>query len=221
MTRFRSWIGLLSVSLLLAISAVLLFGTLHAIVIVPIWDRLAGGLPFAFVAAIAITWFFTELRRSGRLGGDLRHALAFGALLWISILPTTTVGVISRATGFHRRLENLEMAMCLAVAAATGALMARFFRLSIRLQIAGAVLAVVLVLAMAGPIPVSNGTRPILLLIGFLPLYLFAAVALSLVGRRFLFDSHVTVVTARSGTYTRSDTAAGSPGDSPQPDRNS
>jgi hypothetical protein len=185
MMRFRSWIALLFVSLLLAILSVLLFGTLHAIVIVPIWSRLAGGLPFAFVAALAITWLFTELRRAGRLGADLRHALAFGALLWISILPSTTAGVISRVTGFHRKLETVEVAVCLAVAAVTGALLARFFRLSIRLQIAGAVVVVVLVLAMAGPIPVSNGARPLLLLIGFLPLYLVAGIALSLAACRF------------------------------------
>lgn len=189
MTRFRSWIVLLFVSLLLAISGDLLFGTLHAIVIVPIWRRLAGGLPFAFVAAIAITWLFTELRHSGRLGADLRHALAFGALLWISILPPTTVGVISRATGFHRKLETVEIAVCLVVAAITGTLLARFFRLSIRLQIASAVLVVVLVLAMAGPIPVSNGARPLLLLLGFLPLYLFAGIALSVAGRLLRLDS--------------------------------
>src|SRR4051794_8373268 len=105
MTPLRSWIGLISVSLLLAIAAVLLFGTLHAIVIVPIWDRLAGGLPFAFLAMVAITWTYAELRRSGRLRATLRHAMIVGALLWLSILPTTTVGVIFRVTGFHRRLE--------------------------------------------------------------------------------------------------------------------
>ena len=156
--------------------------------IVPIWDRLAGGLPFAFVAMIAITWTYAELRRSGRLRANLRDALIFGALLWLSILPTTTVGVIFRVTGFHRRIESVEIALGLAIAAATGALLARVFRLTRRLQIAAAVLIVVLVTTMSGPIPVSNGRRPALLLLGFLPLYLVASTSLWIVGPMFLRD---------------------------------
>jgi hypothetical protein len=182
----RSWVGLISVSVLLAITAVLLFGTLHAIVIVPIWSRLAGGLPFALLAAIFITWMFANLRQSGRLHGTLPHALMFGALLWLSIFPSTAVSAISRVSGFHRTLETLEITVSLAVAAITGAVMARFFRLNVRLQIASAALVVALVVAMHGPIAVSNGVRPLLLFLGFLPLYLFAAASLWIAAGPFL-----------------------------------
>ena len=54
MTAFRWWIRLIIVSSLLAALGVLLFGTLHAIVIVPIWRRLLGGLPFALPAAAGL-----------------------------------------------------------------------------------------------------------------------------------------------------------------------
>ena len=183
---FRSWIALFSVSLLVAIISVLLFGTLHAIVIVPIWRRLLGGLPFALVPAAGMTWFFTALRRSERLQSNWRHTLAFGALLWISVLPTTAVGLISRVSGFHRRFDTLETIVALAVAAGTGALLAHLFRLPMQLRVAGAALVVALVLAMAGPIPVANGMRPVLLWLGFLPLYLLASIALSLASRWLL-----------------------------------
>jgi hypothetical protein len=186
MTSVRSCIGLFSVSLFLAIIGVLLFGTLHAIVIVPIWRRLLGGFPFALVAAAGMTWFFAALRSSERLRSNWRHTLAFGALLWISVLPTTAVGLISRVSGFHRRFDTLETVAALVVAAGSGALLARLFRLPTRLQITGAALVVVLVLAMAGPIPITNGPRPALLWLGFLPLYVFASVALSLTSRWIL-----------------------------------
>jgi hypothetical protein len=177
---------LLSVSLCLAIIGVLLFGTLYAIVIVPIWRRLLGGLPFALIAAAGMTWFYAALRTFGRLRSNWRHTLAFGALLWISVLPTTAVGLVSRVSGFHRRFDTLETIAALAVAAGTGALLAHLFRLPIRLRVAGAVLVVALVLAMAGPIPVANGMRPVLLWLGFLPLYVLASIALSLASRWLL-----------------------------------
>jgi hypothetical protein len=188
---FRSCIALLSVSVVLAMIGVALFGTLHAIVIVPIWGRLLGGLPFALVAAAGMTWFFAALRRAERIRSDWRHTLAFGALLWISVLPTTAVGLISRISGFHRRFDTLDTIVALAVAAATGVLLAYIFRLPFHLRIASAALVVALVLAMAGPIPVANGMRPILLWLGFLPLYLLASIALSLVSRWVLLTARV------------------------------
>src|SRR5205823_4372200 len=163
MTAFRWWIRLIIVSSLLAALGVLLFGTLHAIVIVPIWRRLAGGLPFALLAATGLTWFFASLRTCGRIQTDMRHALLFGLLLWISVLPTTAVGLISRLSGFHRRFDALETIVAIVVAAGSGALLAYVFRLPVRLRIASAVVVVALVVAMAGPIPISNGLRPVLL----------------------------------------------------------
>ncbi len=179
----RRWWRLLLVSVLLAALGVLLFGTLHAAIIAPIWRRLVGGLPFAFPAAAAMTWTWSELRRAGALRPTLGHALAFGCLLWLAVLPTTACGTIFRLTGLHRRLPTLELVLALAVAAASGALVARAWRQRLPLQLAAATLAVAMVLAMAGPVPVSNGVKPLLLWLGFLPLFVLAAVALRLADR--------------------------------------
>jgi hypothetical protein len=177
-TRRRPWGRLALAAVLLAILGTALFGALHALVIVPIWRRLPGGLPFAGLLAVVLTWTWGELRRAGLLASSLPHALAFGGLLWLAVLPTTLLGTVSRLTGLHRRAESLEMAGALLVAALTGLGLARLFRSPLGLQLTSAALAVTLVLGMAGPVPVVNGPRPRLLLVGFLPLFVAAALGL-------------------------------------------
>jgi hypothetical protein len=169
---------------ILAALGVLLFGALHAAIIVPIWQRLLGGIPFSFLAAAALTWMYTELRRTGFLRSSLAHAIAFGFLVWLSLLPATLLGAALRLTGLHRNLGVLEDVLFLGLGAMTGTLLGHFFRLPLRLQIAASVSVVILVLAMAGPIPVSNGRRPLLLFLGFLPLYVLASAALLMINRR-------------------------------------
>jgi hypothetical protein len=174
----RPWWRLLLTAVFLAALGVALFGTLHAVTIEPIWRSLVGGLPFSLVASLALTWMFAELRRASVLRRSLSHILAFGTLIWLSLLPTTLFGVISRLSGFHRQEGSLEVGLALVIAALTGAGLARGFRLPWRLQIAAAVLVVCLILVMAGPIPVSNGSRALLLFAGFLPLYILASAVL-------------------------------------------
>ncbi len=93
--------------------------------------------------------------------------------------------MISRLSGFHGQEGSLEVGLALAIAALTGAGLARVFRLPWRLQLAASVLVVSLVLVMAGPIPVSNGSRALLLFVGFLPLYILASAALFATDRLF------------------------------------
>jgi hypothetical protein len=163
-----------------AFSGVALFGTLHAVAIVPIWNRLAGGIPQALIAAAALTFVYRRLRRAARVDAGVRGALVFGGVAWLAVLPTTALGALLRSMGLHGRHETLELVGALAVAAVSGAALARLARLELR-DVAGSSLATVaLVTAMSGPIPVTNGRRPILLLLGFLPLFLASAVVLAL-----------------------------------------
>jgi hypothetical protein len=169
----------LVVTLVLGALATLLFATLHALVIVPIWRRMLGGVPLALFGAAAMTLFFGELRRAGEIGRGPGPVLAFGALAWLSVLPATAYGALLRALHLHRG-DALEVAGALVVAGATGAAFARLRRMRWRWVLASAAFVATLVLVMAGPIPVTNGRRPVLLLLGFLPLFVGLSAVLGL-----------------------------------------
>lgn len=181
------------VVLVLAVAGTALFGSLHALVIVPIWRRLLGGLPFAALAAGAMTWVYVALVASNRLAVGFKGALRFGALLWLSVLPATLLGATLRISGLHRREGTLELAAELIVAAATGALAGRLWLHSTRRAIECACLVTALVLAMAGPIPITNGRRPQLLLLGFLPVFTLGALSLSGLCRWLSLPVHVRI----------------------------
>jgi hypothetical protein len=167
------------VILVLGVAGTVLFGTLHALVIVPIWRRLFGGLPFATLAAGAMTWVYASLLASSRLAAGFRGSVRYGILLWLSVLPTTLLGATLRLTGLHRQTGNLELGAELIVAAATGALAGRLWLHSTPRAIECGCLVTALVLAMAGPIPITNGPRPQLLFMGFLPVFIVGALTLS------------------------------------------
>jgi len=169
----------LAVVLTLSVTGTLLFGILHALVITPIWWRIIGGLPFATLASAAMTWTYVQLVAAGHLSPGLRGGALFGAALWISVFPTTLFGAALRLTGLHRRTGNLELIIEIAIAGITGALVGALWLRSTRRAIECACVVIALVLAMAGPIPVTNGQRPQLLFLGFLPLLILAGMALS------------------------------------------
>jgi hypothetical protein len=104
---------------------VALFGAIHAAIIVPIWTRLAGGIPFAVGAGLAIGWAFYELRGSARLKVGVLDALAFGSMLCATLIPMTLFGVIVRATGIHGQDDAWEVALELVLTLGTGAIAGR------------------------------------------------------------------------------------------------
>jgi hypothetical protein len=170
-------------SVVLAVAGTALFGTLHAWLIEPIWRRLPGGLPFALLAGVGMTWCFLELVARGVLSGRIASGALFGASIWVALLPMTAFAAFLRVSGLRSRLGGFEAAAELLVAAATGVAVgfavARSWRVALA---AGACLAAV-VLAMAGPIAVTVGPRHRHLFIGFLPIYVAAGAALSILMR--------------------------------------
>ncbi len=84
-------VRLTGLGILLGLAGVLLFGTVHAVAIVPIWRRLIGGVPFAIVAALAVTGAYHTLVRSGRWPLTLGAGLRFGVLCWLAGLPATVL----------------------------------------------------------------------------------------------------------------------------------
>ncbi len=160
---------------------VALFGAIHAAIIVPIWRRLAGGIPFGVVAGLAIGWAFYELRGPARLKAGVIGALAFGFLLWATLLPMTLFGVIVRATGIHGTDDTWEVVVELLLTFGTGAAAGRVISGRWRPALALGTASLALTLAQAGPIPVMNSGRAASLFAALAALYFFSVIALEFV----------------------------------------
>ena len=160
---------------------VALFGVIHAAIIVPIWTSLAGGIPFGVGAGLAIGWAFYELRGSARLKAGVIGTLAFGFLLWATLIPMTLFGVIIRATGIHGQDDTWEVVLELMLTFGTGAIAGRLISGRWRAAIALGTASLALTLAQAGPIPVMNSGRAASLFVALAVVYFFSAITLGFV----------------------------------------
>jgi hypothetical protein len=153
---------------LLGVAGLLLFGTIHALAIVPIWSRLVAGLPFAAVAGLAVSWAYHEYWRSASPAPSAATGLRFGALAWLAALPATALANTIRFMTPHRPLPGWVDAASLGLAALGGAVLLRGLTRTRRGALAGAVALAVLLTAGGGPVPVANGRRATGLWAGFL-----------------------------------------------------
>lgn len=174
------WPIYLATTVGLAVGGTLLFGTLHALLIEPIWPRLVGGLPFALLAAGGMTWSHAELVARRIVPAGVGGGALFGAGLWVALLPMTAVAAAIRVSGVRASLGSAEPIVEIGVAALTGSAIGYSASRSWRVTLACAVCMTVVILAMAGPIAVTVGSTQRKLLLGFLPVYMAAGVALSL-----------------------------------------
>jgi hypothetical protein len=159
---------LIGLGVLLGIAGVLLFGTVHALAIVPIWGRLAGGLPFAILAALAVTWAFHTLVRSGRWPLTLGAGLRFGVLCWVAGVPATVLVNAMRLAAAPAQRPAWVDPMSFVVAILTGAAVFGGLGRHWRAAVAGG-LAVGAFLALGGgAVPVVNGRQAAGLWAGFL-----------------------------------------------------
>ena len=179
----RRWPIYLATTVGLAVGGTLLFGLIHALLIEPIWRRLLGGLPFALLAAAGMTWCHAELVARRILPQGIGGGVLFGGSLWLALLPMTAVAAVIRVSGARASLGSMEPVVEIAVAALTGAAIGYLVSRSWRATLACAVCITGVVLAMAGPIAVTVGATQRRLLLAFLPLWVAAGVALSLVQR--------------------------------------
>jgi hypothetical protein len=158
---------------------VALFGVIHAAIIVPIWTRLSGGIPFAVGAGLAIGWAFYELQ--ARLNERVIGALAFGFLLWATLIPMTLFGVIVRATGIHGQDDAWEVVIELVLTFSTGVSAGRLISGRWRAALALGTASLALTLAQAGPIPVMNSGRAASLFAALAAEYLVCMIALGFI----------------------------------------
>lgn len=158
------------------LSAGLVFATAHAILIIPIWDRMMGGLAFGVLAGAGAAWAFTELYPDApaTLRGSAYAGGKFGGLLWLAAAPATVVDAALRTTGIADAVRWLEVPVALILFVAAGALLGRSRRASRRAMAAGAVATLLLGLAMAGPVPIMRSPRAFGIFLAVLPASLIA-----------------------------------------------
>lgn len=156
------------------------FGLVHAVIIVPIWGRLLGGVPFGVGGGLVMGWAFGELHAGGRWIATVRGGLTFGLLMWVTLVPMTAFGAILRATGMHGTDDTWEVVVECLLAFAMGALTGRLVGRRWRSALAVGSASLGLALAMGGPIPVTNTVRAAQLFAAFAGVYAFCGLVLVL-----------------------------------------
>jgi hypothetical protein len=165
------------------LAAGLAFAGAHAFIITPIWNRMFMGLVFGVIAGAAAGWAYAELRPEG-VAGSLRSGLAFGFMLWLSVVPVTLTNAMLRSTGFARQHETITDTIAIVLAVAGGAALGWIRGKRRRAMIACAVAAVVVTMAMGGPVPIVNGVRPVEILFAVLVASLIGGAVVGLIAPR-------------------------------------
>jgi hypothetical protein len=149
-----------------ALLAVLAFGTLHAILIVPIWSRLVGGLPAAIAASIALAWAFDSLSRTRGSTARMRDGALFGAAMFLTLLPATIVDAVLRRQG--QRLGDTLSGMIAGIAlfAVSGVGAGWFLSRRRGTAISFVAAALTLMVVSGGPLPITRSARGALLSLG-------------------------------------------------------
>lgn len=177
----REWKPFLAAGALVGVVGVGVFGLVHAVIIVPIWSKLLGGIPFGVGAGLVMGWAFWELRSGGRWRATAGGGFAFGLLMWVTLIPMTAFGAVVRATGIHGT-DNVwetvvECLLAFGTGVLSGCLIGRRWRAALAAGCAGLGLA----LAMGGPIPVTNSARALWLFAAFAGVYALCGLVLVLI----------------------------------------
>lgn len=174
------------------IAAGLVFAAAHALLIVPIWNRMAFGLTSAAAAGLAAGWAFVELGfdptsadQPSPWGSYATAGLRFGGLLWLAIVPVTLADSVLRLAGVAPRFELFAVAVAIGLAVGAGLLLGSWLAGTRRAMIAGAAATLLLTVAMAGPVPLPNGRRAVAIFLSVLPACMIAGLILGLAFRGF------------------------------------
>lgn len=161
-----------------------MFATLHAFIIVPIWDRMTSGLVFGALAGAGAGLAFAELFSEGGLSSSLRRmqrGALFGALLWVIVAPVSIADAVLRYTGIAPRMELLAVGVAVVLAVTVGGILGWVRTHNRRGVIVGAVATMLLVMAMAGPVPIGRGGRAVGIFLAVLPAAIIGGALMALV----------------------------------------
>jgi hypothetical protein len=152
----------------LGVAGLVLFGTVHAIVITAIWDRLFRGVPYAIAVGLAVAWAYHEYRAGCAEDGGVRHGTRFGALAWTAAIPAMAFGFgMRRLPGWGQVHWTVDLVTVI-LAAAGGATLLWLLRRTRRAACAGALALTLTHAYNGGPMPIESSARAIGLPLGFL-----------------------------------------------------
>jgi hypothetical protein len=175
----------LALGALAGVGAGFVFATAHALLIVPIWNRMLGGLAFGSAAGAVGAWTFTVLYpeyASARLPARLAAGTRYGALLWLAVAPVSLIDAALRASGVLPRFEMLGVIIALAIATGMGVAFGWIRTKTRRGMLAGAAATLFLTFAMAGPVPIGRSQRALGIFLAVLPAAILAGMIVGAVG---------------------------------------
>jgi hypothetical protein len=156
--------------MLAGVGAALVFATAHAFIIVPIWDRMTMGLIWGALAGGIGAWAFAELYPGVQtVGRSAWTGARYGGLLWLLVAPVSLVDAALRWLGVLPRLELLGVAIALLMGTSAGVLFGRYRVGTKRGMVAGGAATLMLLIAMAGPVPIGRSPRAFGIFLSVLP----------------------------------------------------
>ena len=158
----------------------LAFALAHAFIITPIWNRMAVGLVFGVIAGAVAGWALGELMPEV----NLRRGLTYGLLLWLSVVPVTLSNAALRANGFAYTHRTLTDAIAIVLALAGGITLGWIRGRRWRAVLSSGIAAVVVTMAMGGPVPVGRSVRAVEILFGVLLASLLGGAVVGLLAPR-------------------------------------
>jgi hypothetical protein len=163
------------------LGAGLVFATLHAFIITPIWDRMYGGLFGASVTGAIVAWAYVELMgdESRSAAAETARASLFGAMMWLVVAPVTLADVVLKLLPQHT--EYVDIVTAVAFALSAGGLWGRLRTGRWRGTIAGAAATMALTMAMGGPVPIGKSVWALGIWLAVLPACVVAGALLGLV----------------------------------------
>jgi hypothetical protein len=144
---------------------------------------MTSGLVWGAATGAAAGWAFAEcypdsvhtIAKRGVLNGIL-----FGTLLWISIAPVTGADALLRLSGLYARYELLAVAIAVILAVTGGGTLGWLLTHKRSAAIACAVAGLLLVVSMAGPVPVGRSPRARNIFLAVLPAAILGGAALGI-----------------------------------------
>lgn len=180
--RFR----LILCGVLLGTAGTLLFGIVHAIVIVPIWDRVARGALFAAIVGSLAMWAYHEYRKVRSTPQGVGAGVRFGVLMWLAGLPAMVLGFGARLKSTPGPVHWSVDVATVALAALGGAALLWTLTRTRRAALAGALVLAVLMAYNGGPMPLEDRSRALGLPIGFLAIEAIGGALLALLYARIV-----------------------------------
>lgn len=155
-----------------SVAAALVFATAHALIIVPIWNRVAGGVALAAIAGTFCGQAFSALFPDATHDG-MRRAVSlgarYGALLWLAVAPVSLADALLRAAGIARRYDPLADIVAVLLALAGGWILGHRIGGTRRAAMWGALATLLLTCAMGGPVPIARNGRTLGIWLAVLP----------------------------------------------------